>query len=515
MKRELIINALKSACGNKNLDFQVALRNSQLYIYVSHQPEHRVNYLLLKDNVTSIANLCDSLELWLYVYLAGETEPEWQTFVKLPAATNADEDDTVGSSQALNNCHNASGIVLSTEDFAGDIGDTGLLQDRGMVHGCALTELNLSILNTSETPTVLQIANPNLEDKILARYCFVSDRELLKSNKIFPKRKIKRLVIFFHHFELEDRYKLLPILDGYFQGDRQNDLELPLVLQPWFEEIKKLNTRDRQLLAIWLSRYCFASHATLKQFETARDVVFVKSDKPKGMASLRHIEDSLISDKNNQTITSVKQLNKSHKTSIWFFSKLILLGAGILTTAILIILKFSNNFTSDSSQYTSSFCNNTIGSSDYCRLAVNLVGENKLANLSGSLFPLTKVTEAVATYNCEKYANFKAGATDLTPEQTPVISSYGEKIFPHIYVVEVRQKNRQQSGNIKVGCVYTIGRGQRSPKLLAADVIPQSWPLKRYRKINRLDFNLFGIYTNSIKLGLYTIFASWGKSDRY
>ena len=44
-----------------------------------------------------------------------------------------------------------------------------------------------------------------------------------------------------------------------------------------FERIKKLCHRDRQLLAIWLSRYCFASRATLKEFEAARDVVLVQA----------------------------------------------------------------------------------------------------------------------------------------------------------------------------------------------------------------------------------------------
>ena len=527
MNRELIIDALKSACGNKNLDFQVALGDSQLHIYVYHQPEHRVNYLLLKDNVTfAIASLYDSLDVRLYSYSAGETQPEWQTSIELPAVTNTDEDNTIGSTQNLNNFGIIPQIILDTDDFAEEdrIGDTGLLQNTGIIHGCALSEFD-TLSNTSESPTVLQIANFNLEDNILAQYCFVSDRKILKSDKIFPKRAIKRLVIFFHHFDLEDRYRLLPILESYFQGDRLNNKELPVVLQQWFERIKKLDARDRQLLAVWLTRYCHAPHATLKQFEAARDVVFVKGDKPKNMTLLRHVENNLTSgpafvgsdertsltlDKEDQNKTPAKQSNKSYKRSRLFSLKLMRSGIGILTTAVLIALGISrNNFTPDTSNYIS-FCSSTIGSTDYCRLAVNLVGENKISNSSSNLFPLTEVTEAVATYNCEKYANLKAGISiDIAPEPTPVISSYGEKIFPHIYVVEVRQKNNQQSGNIRVGCVYTSGRSQRSPKLLAADVIPYSWPIEQYRKVNRLNSNLtFGININSIKLNLYTIFAN-------
>lgn len=165
------------------------------------------------------------------------------------------------------------------------IGDTGLLRDRGMIHGCALSELEAN-LNIPESPTVLQVANFNLEDNILAQYCFVTDKEILTNDKIFPKRAIKRLVIFFHHFDAEDRYLLLPILDSYFQGYLTNNLELPVVLQRWFEQIKKLDPRDRQLLAIWLTRYCFAPSTTLKFFEAATDVVLVEESCHRDSAKL-------------------------------------------------------------------------------------------------------------------------------------------------------------------------------------------------------------------------------------
>ena len=451
MNRELVASALKSACGNK-LDFQVALQDFQLHIHVSRQPEHRVNYFLLKDNVTStVANLYSGdFEIWLYSYLAGEIEPEWQTLINRIAATDLDEDedDTVGRERNFNNQ-----IIFGTENFLEvDIGDTGLLRDTGIVHSCALSEFDL-LYNTSESPTVLQIANFNLENNILAQYCFVSDREILTSNKI-PKREIKRLVISFHHLNLEDKYKLLPILDSYFQGDLIN-VELPVVLQRWFEQIKKLEPRDRQLLAIWLTRYCLSPRTTLKEFEAARDVVFVKCKRT-----------------TEESSTSAKQLDKSNQRSKLFFLKLILAGIWILATAVLIILNISSNVAP--TKHIPAVCNSTIGSTDYCRLAVDLVGEKKITRASKNLFPLTEVTEAVATHSCEKYGNLKAGISTDLADKTPVISSYGEKIFPHIYVVEVRQKNKQHPGNIRVGCVYTNGKTQRSPKLLAADVIPDN-----------------------------------------
>lgn len=179
------------------------------------------------------------------------------------------------------------------------IGDTGLLRDTGMVHSCALSEFDLDRLDISESPTVLQIVDLNLEDDILAQYCFVTDKEILAGSVL--NREIKRLVIFFHHFDREERYELLPILDKYFQGDRI-DVELPVALQQWLEQIEKLDLHERQMLAVWLTRYCFAPSATLKEFEAARDVVYVKSD--------RH--------------TDSAKPNKSEPKSRLFFLKLIL-----------------------------------------------------------------------------------------------------------------------------------------------------------------------------------------------
>jgi hypothetical protein len=117
------------------------------------------------------------------------------------------------------------------------------------------------------------------------------------------------------------------------------------------------------------------------------------------------------------------------------------------------------------------------------------------------------------TYGCARYANLKAGIAiaKVAPETTPVISSHGEKVFPHIYVVEAEQKKAKQLGNVKVGCVYTTGQGQRSPKKLAADLIPLNWTTEQYRQQTELGKNLsFGIFTNPINLGLSTIFAALG-----
>lgn len=194
--------------------------------------------------------------------------------------------------------------------------------------------------------------------------------------------------------------------------------------------------------------------------------------------------------------------------------KFILPLAWTMVTVILIILAIytSNSDNKFASPQISSLCNNTIGSPNYCRLAVNLAGAQKIKQSSSSIFPISEATEKAAIYGCQRYANVKAGISgNIDPQQTPVISSHGEQVFAHIYVVEALQKRANQPGNVRVGCVYTVGDRERSPELLTADLIPSNWPAKHYQKLATLKSNLgFGIYTNPINLGLYTIFSAIG-----
>ncbi|MGF1588150.1 MAG: hypothetical protein ACFCU7_02720 [Pleurocapsa sp.] len=196
-------------------------------------------------------------------------------------------------------------------------------------------------------------------------------------------------------------------------------------------------------------------------------------------------------------------INKFLLPVVWTLSTVILIVLGIIG---------NNSHTVVASEQIPALCSNTIGSVNYCHLAVNLAGEKTIARSPRSLFPLTELTETAAIYGCERYANLKAQrSANLVNQQTSVIYSYGEKVFPHIYVVEVEQKKAKRLGNIKVGCVYTTGTRQRSPKLLAADVIPLNWPAQSYQRAARLNTNLsLGIYTNLISLGLNTVFAALG-----
>ena len=546
----LIIEALKSAWGNRNIKFQVAVQNGQLHIYVNHRRYNRPDYLLLSETVAAaIASLnLDSVDrVRLYCRPLGQVAPDWQTTVELfQARGNLDDIDTIGTTEEqkvldnlvtesysneleLPQVSSATEIDFSERkyDVAADpnaitdleihttwkkefdsseddnAGDTGLLYSSGLVHDTYLQEEQLGTVPDSIELAIKKSDEPEPAND-LAQYCFVTNRKLLTSDLIAPRKEITRLVKFFHHLNDRTQFKLLPILEIYFRrGETSNLDDLSLAVQKWLEQIKELNYDDQQMLAIWLSRYCYDPTATLEEFKAIEAGNAEKVTTKK--AGYRSTEYSFTPVKTNR-IKPQKE-SKPPETSSRLLSqakKLLLPGAWILATIVLLVVALSNN-NLNSTASDLDLCRNTIGSPEYCRLAVNLAGKKAIARPPQSLFPFTDVTETVATYGCQRYANLKAEITpDLDPKKTPAISSSGEKVFPHLYVVRVEQKNAQREGNVNVGCVYTTGGGQRSPKLLAADVI-SSEPYQNG------DNNFsFGKYSIPIDLGLYTIFAAWG-----
>lgn len=51
MDRKLIVKALKSVCGNKNLRFQVIVHEDRLHIYVNRKADYQPDYIMLESQV--------------------------------------------------------------------------------------------------------------------------------------------------------------------------------------------------------------------------------------------------------------------------------------------------------------------------------------------------------------------------------------------------------------------------------------------------------------------------------
>ena len=535
---QLIIEALKSACGNRNIKFQVIVRDNQLHIYANHRKEYQPNYSILKENVGSAVVALDLPidDVWLYGRPLGQLEANWQSRVELSDSASDADKDTEGSQSNLDSTvdfdskdefnfvdggsdagwkPNSSNLVdeLDLTDFVefeeDSCGDTGLLRDTGLIHGNPLKEAEIATFydRPAESPLTTETSSKSIE-----QYCFIVNKKLLSGATAPPNKDMMRKIKFLHHLGKDDRQKLLPILDSYFRLGTTPGLESTLpAVQNWFKAVKALTETERDIFAVWLSRYCANPEETLTEFKAIAANNTAEQNKKQSNRSTEYsfvkIEDYAASSTvDDEPLATAKfQLPPAIKNNllplVWL--------CGTLMFIVLGIINHNSNLVAASAQIPP-LCQNAISSPEYCRLGVNLAGTKAIAQSPESLFPLTEVTETIADYGCARYANLKAGVdlSRLAPETTPVVASQGEKIFPHIYTVVVEQQNAQQPGKTKVGCVYTSGQGQRSPKQLATDVIPTEWPKIHYQQ--QQNGLAAGIYAGPIELGLRTIFAALG-----
>ena len=271
---QLIINALKSACGNKNIKFQVVIKDEQLHIYANHRQNYHPQYVILESNVgAAIASLnLEAIDsIWLYARPLGQTEPNWQIFVELPTQVSGgkerdteanrefepeqidplddlpnleslieieekgDYDPTILNSigdtgkverNLLNESETVYDNILESEeidvtDFVFDddasdsVEDTGLLQNTGLIHGSPLKEVEIDTLSPDYDRDRVS-ADLAAETNPLTKYCFVTSEKLLTEEVPNPERDTMRMVKFVHHLSEGDRLGLLSILRHLF-----------------------------------------------------------------------------------------------------------------------------------------------------------------------------------------------------------------------------------------------------------------------------------------------------------
>ena len=512
MDRDFIIKTLRSTCDDRHLRFQVIVDKFKLHIYINRKADYIPDYTSLTDTIgKAVASLnLDSLEgIWLYSRELGQVEPDWQVFIK--SSSEAAGDD-ININYTQSDCQKID--FPEFEDFleSDNTEDTGLLKNTGMIHQKPLQEeeIKASVENINADP-----ANTNTDINSLAQYCFVTNKKILIGDIIAPDKEVIRLVKFFHNLSATNQQRILPFVDEYFkQGKTADTQKLPPVITKWLKQIIDLNEKNRQAIAIWLSRYCLDPSTTLAELKEMEDK---KAELKAAKKVKRSNTQYTFAPANSHTPKYKKQ--SSYLTEDKFqlpplVEKFLIPIAWTLATIILICLGIYTNklqIHSTSGQIPA-LCKTSIGSPNYCRLGVNLAGKDAIRESSKNIFPLSEITETEANFGCERFANVKAGAfNDLDPTQNPVISSHGEKIFPHIYVAEAVQKDTVGGQNVRVGCVYTTGVGERFPTKLASDVIPLNWPIEHYQPEVVSKSNLsFGAYTNLINLGLYTLCSAIG-----
>ena len=576
MDRELIVQALESACGNKNLKFQVIIQNAKLHIYINYKTESHPDPDFLVDRAScalAILPLDQFKGAWLYSRKRGETETDWQTYLEFPLETFADTMDTVGATQDIvepqdpqfdswefseessrsDNSFDDGNIIeqaaleessidtfaqqaiyedeatedlnqFDLEDLEEDSsGNTDLLTNTGMIHKAALQEAEINtfaqrlVENKVESDSELNLPPSSAIGKSAAKregltfiqYCFVVNKKMLTEDILPPDKETIRLVKVFHHLSDNNKQRILPLLENYFESAKIPDLQqLPVSIQKWLQQITELTLEQRQIAEIWLSRYCFAPDTTLEEFKIANEKSAAAATAKKPQHRNSEYAFTSASSNRDSTAESDELGNKSKFPPI--IQNNILPLAWTVVTLMLIVLGIVTSNSQVASQANPNLCNTSVAT-EYCRLAVNLVGEKELQKIEPTTFALTEITATEAIRGCERYANVKANMTNIDPSKTPAISSHGETILPHIYVVEATQRRVKNLEQVRVGCVYTTGKGERSPQLVKADLIPQAWPQQQYRSQTTSQANIsFGIFTQAINLGLYTIFTAIG-----
>jgi hypothetical protein len=333
---QLIIQALKSACGNRNIKFQVIVQDEQLHIYANHRQDYQPSYLILEANVrAAIASLAlDKItSFWLYGRPLNQVEPNWQVFSELTTQDNGtieedtDSNDTdiqtdiqtedlaylaaeidakidseigiegIGNFDLLTSGSTGDARLLidqnqknippeevssffdagsladevSFSETASQVstGDTGLLQNQGLIHGSPLkeAEIGASFAQKDNPGDSTEVANISSHNK-LVQYCFISDHQLLTEKAAAPSKEIMRLVKFFHYLADADQQQLAPIVEGYLGDGLIKPGAEPLpAIQNWLTKISALDDQELSAFALWLSRYCFDPTVTLEEFK--------------------------------------------------------------------------------------------------------------------------------------------------------------------------------------------------------------------------------------------------------
>lgn len=352
----------------------------------------------------------------------------------------------------------------------------------------------------------------------LSDYCFTRNKALLTSELLPPPEKIAELVRFFHALPDSLKECILPILEPYFHSsspvpNEQFDLEV----QQWFEQLTQLNGTEARKACIWFSRYCFNPDKTMAEVtavlepETAKAAAASENSHEPAITSSPEQAPTTVGAglKPTPTRTNIPKTRRIAQPAKW---QLLALPIGWLILTIIVITLAIRSV--NPSELVDTACRNATGKQEYCRLAVQLVGELSFQEASQNAVPMTPGAIDQSLKACEVSGNIRAGKTlkEALNTNIPVLSSSGEEVVPGIFIGDVKQTNfKEGSSTVRTACVFK--NTQRRPLLLGADVISNSWPDEPYKGKPVPLENLrkaLGIYSVLITLGAGTLFTAIG-----
>jgi hypothetical protein len=354
---------------------------------------------------------------------------------------------------------------------------------------------------------------PDPQEFKLTDYCFTRNKSLLTFDILPPSEKIASLIQFFHALPDSSKECILPILKPFLLSSHLPTEQFDPEVQQWFEQLTQLTDSDARTASIWFSRYCFNPEKTMAEVmailepETTKVAIQEEAIAPRQTPTT--VSRTETAQKRTNQAPTRTNIPKNRRTRA---SWQIALPIGwLIFTFIAIALAVRSVHPSE---LVDAACRNAKGKQEYCRLAVQLVGELTFHETTQNAVPLTPGSTTQSLKNCETRANIQAGKTlqEVLNSNIPVLSSSGEEVLPGILIADVKQTNFKQAGStIRTACVY-IGT-QTHPALLGTDVIPNSWPNEPYKSkpIEQESLRkVLGIHSVFISLGTGTLFTAIG-----
>ncbi len=474
-----------------NLVVQVSQQDDCLLIMLNRSAEDRVDYTTLTAEIADrikALHLPEIHTLLLCSRVLGEYEVDWQTQLELISSPV----------EAI------AQVVQEQEDSS---------------------EFSNVASQTTETSKVeasveLTEATADFQEFKLSDYCFTRNKGLLTFKILLPSEQIAKLVQFFHALPDSAKESVLPLLKSFFLASESPPNEqFDSEIQQWFEQLTALNDADIRTASIWLSRYCFNPEKTIAEVivilepEPAETTpAQVESQEEAAIASLQVSTTETVRKPTAQIPTRTpisKTRKKAQQTKLHPLA--LPLGWLVFTLVAIALAVHSVN----PSELVAKACKNTTGKQEYCRLAVQLVGELTFHNVSANAAPLTSEEKTQSVRACEDFGNIRAGKTLREVRETkipPVLSSYGEEVVPGIFLAEVKQTNFKEAGaTVRTACA--IAKSEKHLVIRNTDVIPNNWPVEAYKGKPIAQESLkkaMGVYGVLVALGAGTLFTAVG-----
>ena len=199
----------------------------------------------------------------------------------------------------------------------------------------------------------------------------------------------------------------------------------------------------------------------------------------------------------------------------WSICLALLMGLGISSASTASAVESSDSY---------AICNATIGDTQNCTLAVQIVGdESYFTEIIREAVPLSPEHREAAIAHCSDYINYEAGLYDESMNVMPaVLSSSSQEIFSGVLLTNVTQKNTlDPTAPLRLACIHHTAIDEFSENAddvwfdeLSSDIIPANWPSEPYAgNIMVAAFSVqdsLGAYNSIIRLFSYPLFTVAG-----